>query len=287
MSQKFKLFIFIFLFLTFSGRVYAGDIISTPVDEQAYEIYVKQFSKVGDKPLNELIISTAKYFLGKPYVASTLEVSNDEKLTINLHEFDCTTFVENCIVLSEVIKSRDYSYDNYMKSLQAMRYREGVIDGYPSRLHYASDWIYENEKRGVLKNISKQIGGEAFRKDINFMSRKSQLYKHLKDNSENIEKIKNVENDIVERSSYEILPLDRIFQNQDKIKNGDIVVFATSVDGLDYSHIGIAYWEAGELHFIHASSRYNKVIIENKTLLEYCQNSKNCTGISVLRMEKK
>ncbi|MBK5720842.1 DUF1460 domain-containing protein [Dysgonomonas sp. Marseille-P4677] len=287
MSKKLKLFIFVFLFLTFSGQVYAEDIICTQADKQIFETYVEEFSQEVNKPLNELIISTAKYFLGRPYVASTLELHDEEQLTINLREFDCTTFVENCIVLSEVIKSGDHSYNNYLQTLQLMRYRNGLIDGYTSRLHYTSDWIFENEKRGVLKNISKQIGGEGVRKDINFMTLKPQLYKHLKDNPQNVNKLKRIEKNIRERNVYEILPLDKINQNQDKIKNGDIVVFATSVNGLDYSHIGIAYWQEKELHFIHASSKYKKVVIEDKTLLNYCKDSKSCTGISVLRVINK
>lgn len=282
--ERFSLILLIFLFLIFSGSICAED--SPPADKQVYKEYIAKFAKEKNKSSEELIISTAKYFLGKPYVASTLEVSDDERLTVNLREFDCTTFVENCIVLSEVIKSEDYSYDNYEKLLQAMRYRNGLVDGYISRLHYTSDWIYENQKRGVLKNISREIGGKSVSKSINFMSRNSQLYKHLKNNLQNVEMLKTVEKDIAERHAYEILPLDRISQNQDKIKNGDIVVFATSVDGLDYSHIGLAYWKGSELHFIHASSKYKKVIIENKTLLEYCQSSKNCTGVSILRMDR-
>lgn len=286
MPKEFNLFISLFLLLPFSYLVHGGNISSTPIDEEIYEVYVKEISKDASLSLNELIICTAKYFLGKPYVASTLEESDKEALTINLREFDCTTFVENCIVLSQVIKSGDLSYDNYTKNLQEMRYRDGVVDGYPSRLHYTSDWIYENEKRGVVENISKQIGGKTVAKDINFMSQKSQLYKNLKNNPQNIDKIQEVEKNIVQRNTYEIVPLDQMPPNLDKIENGDIVVFATSTNGLDYSHIGIAYWLGEELHFIHASSKYKQVVIENKTLLEYCQSSKSCTGISVLRIER-
>ena len=79
-------------------------------------------------------------------------------------------------------------------------------------------------------------------------------------------------------------PVESISNNKEKIESGDIVVFATSLQGLDYSHIGIAYWQNGELHFIHASSKQKQVVIEKKTLVEYCVDSKSCSGISILRI---
>ncbi len=282
-----RLVVFLFSLLAISNIAKAGDIISTPSDVHIYEAYVKQFEKQKDKPFEEQLINTAKYFLGKPYVASTLEVSDVEKLVVNLREFDCTTFVENCIALSQTIQSGDFSYNNYLQMLIAMRYRNGEVSGYTSRLHYTSDWIYQNEKRGLLKNISTEIGGKKVEKDINFMTTHPQLYKHLKNNPLNIEKLNKVETDISNRDAYQILPITVISDNQKKIKSGDIIVFATSVAGLDYSHIGIAYWQNEELHFIHASSMAKQVIIERKSLLNYCQTSKNCTGISILRINKK
>ncbi|HMM04681.1 MULTISPECIES: N-acetylmuramoyl-L-alanine amidase-like domain-containing protein [unclassified Dysgonomonas] len=281
-----RLVILIFSLFTLSNMAKGGDIVSTPADLRIYEAYIKQFEKQKDKPFEEIFINTAKYFLGKPYVASTLEVPDTERMVVNLREFDCTTFVENCIALSQVIKSGDFSYDNYLQTLITMRYRDGEVAGYTSRLHYTSDWIYENEKHGLLRNISSEIGGEKVKKDVNFMTTHPQLYKHLKGNAQNIEKLDKIEKNISKRNAYEILPTAAIYNSQQKIKTGDIIVFATSIAGLDYSHIGIAYWQKEELHFIHASSKARQVIIEQKTLLEYCQTSKSCTGVTVLRINQ-
>lgn len=281
-----RLVILIFSLFTLSNMAKGRDIVSTPADLRIYEAYIKQFEKQKDKPFEEIFINTAKYFLGKPYVASTLEVPDTERMVVNLREFDCTTFVENCIALSQVIKSGDFSYDNYLQTLITMRYRDGEVAGYTSRLHYTSDWIYENEKHGLLRNISSEIGGEKVKKDVNFMTTHPQLYKHLKGNAQNIEKLDKIEKNISKRNAYEILPTAAIYNSQQKIKTGDIIVFATSIAGLDYSHIGIAYWQKEKLHFIHASSKARQVIIEQKTLLEYCQTSKSCTGVTVLRINQ-
>ncbi|MBS5796638.1 MAG: DUF1460 domain-containing protein [Dysgonomonas mossii] len=253
-------------------------------DSLTFVRYIEQFKPQKDLPFNQLLVKTAKFFLGKPYVASTLEASDNETLIINLRELDCTTFVENCIALTRVIKSGDSSFENYCSCLINMRYRGGEIKGYTSRLHYTSDWIYENERNNLLRNISTDIGGKIVNHPLSFMSGHPQLYKHLKDNEANISKMKEIERAVHNRDNYRVIPVEFISKNKEKIESGDIVVFATSLQGLDYSHIGIAYWQNGELHFIHASSKQKQVVIEKKTLVEYCADSKSCSGISILRI---
>ena len=275
----------ILLFIISSGIVKA-DTICSKADTLIFRDYINQFTTPAANT-SGLIINTAKFFLGKPYVASTLEVGNNENLIVNLRELDCTTLVENCIALSQVVKSGDYSFDNYCKQLSAIRYRNGVIDGYPSRLHYLSDWIYENEKRGIFKNVSLEMRGKKIVKPLNFMSTHPQSYKHLKDNSENIRKVKEIENLINKRSEYVVISKPDIPSIEKDIKDGDIIAFATTIAGLDYSHIGIAYRTSGQLKFIHASSRAKKVVIENENLLNYCNKSKTCSGITVIRIEDK
>lgn len=272
------------LFVLFSNTIKGQNAIYNKSDSLIYEDYIKTFSQDKGKPISDLIISTAKYFLDKPYVASTLEVSDNETLVVNFRELDCTTFVENCIALSGIIKFGRASLNDYYSLLAYVRYRYGEINGYASRLHYTSDWAYENEEKGILRNISGEIGGQIILKNINFMSTHPQSYKHLKDNKENLAKIKEIEDIINSRKAYIVIPTSAIPASSKDIQNGDIVAFATSIGGLDYSHVGIAYWENEELHFIHASSRMKKVVIEQKTLLDYCRNSKGCTGISIFRI---
>lgn len=273
--------------LVFSDNARGSDIIYNRQDSLIYESYIEKHKGQANLPVNEIIINTAKYFLGKPYTASTLEASDKEKLIINLREFDCTTLVENCIALSLTIKSGDLSFKNYSAILMKLRYRNGEIKGYTSRLHYTSDWIYENERQNIIKDITANIGGKNIPKRINFMSTHPQLYKHLKNNPQNINKLKETEEDIYNRNHYIIIPKSLITKHSEGIKNGDIIGFATSVPGLDYSHIGIAYWEEENLHFIHASSKMKEVVIEEKTLSDYCVGSKSCSGISVLRVNDK
>lgn len=285
----------LFIILLVSANIRGQSFIYSRSDSLIYEDYAKEFANRQQEPIGELIVNTAKYFKERPYVASTLELDGEERLVVNLREFDCTTFVESCIALSLSLKSKDVPIEkdtpleNYMFWLSFLRYRNEPfgnkrIDGYASRLHYTSDWIYENEEKNILQNISSRLGGKVVSKKIDFMSTHPQSYKQLKDNADNLEKIKKVETAIYERNEYIVIPKYGIAANQKDIKDGDIIAFATSINGLDYSHIGIGCWVKGKLHFVHASTKYNKVVLEPKTLIEYCETSKRCTGISVLRV---
>lgn len=255
-------------------------------DSLIYESYIKAMETQKQEPINDIIISTAKHFLGKPYVAHTLEQGDKEELIINLHQFDCMTFVENCIALSLVVKSDNHSFASFKKTLTTIRYRQGQIEDYTSRMHYVTEWIIENQANGILQNKTLDFGGRVIGKDINYMSSHPALYKYLANNPVAIAKIETIENNINKQNCYTIIPVTQLASAQKNIRNGDIVAFATKLDGMDYSHIGIAYYEGAVLKFIHASSTKKEIVVENKTLNNYCLQSKSCTGISVLRINE-
>lgn len=235
-------------------------------------------------PMGELIVSTGKFFLDKPYVAATLEVNSKEKLVINLREFDCTTFVESSLALALTAKSNRFTFDNYKKIVTSLRYRNGKIENYTSRLHYFSDWIYENQSNRVVSDVSQQIGGDSILYQVGFMSTHPDKYKALRENPTYVPIIAQQEAAINSRT-YFYVPKDRIVTIASKIESGDIIAIVTNIKGLEISHLGIAVWESGVLRFLNASSRtnVNKVIVSENTLAEYAQNNKTTTGIVVLR----
>ncbi|NDV68661.1 N-acetylmuramoyl-L-alanine amidase-like domain-containing protein [Dysgonomonas sp. 25] len=267
----------------------ASDIEVVGETKQVFAEYIKSVSPQRDKPVNELLIKTAKFFVGKPYIASALDKSPEEKLVVDLTGFDCTTFVENCIALSLALKSDapdDDLFDVYCSYLRKIRYRNGVIDGYPSRLHYMTDWAYDNEAKGLLENITPTLGGATVDKTIDFMSTHPQSYKHLSADRANLEKIAEIEKNIKTRNNYTIILKKDLPDVNSAINSGDILIFATAIEGLDYSHVGIAYKKANTVHFIHASTKSMKVKIEEQPLQNYCLKSKHCTGVTVLRLQQ-
>ena len=82
------------------------------------------------------------------------------------------------------------------------------------------------------------------------------------------------------------IPRDRLADAESRIQSGDILCFATSIEGLDYSHVVIAYREkAGDaLGFIHASTAAKKVVVEPRTLAAYLKANPKILGVSVLRV---
>ncbi|MDX1283872.1 MAG: DUF1460 domain-containing protein, partial [Draconibacterium sp.] len=204
------------------------------------------------------------------------------QLVINLRELDCTTFAENCLAISKTIQSKNPSFEEFTKQLQRIRYRNGTIDGYPSRVHYFSDWIYENDKKNLVKHISEEIAGIPYPNQPDFMSTHPDSYEQLKANPELIPIIAEQEKAISERE-YFYIPEENLAEFEKDLTDGDIVGITTRIEGLDISHVGILVRKAGRIHLMHASSKAEKVILSEETLEEYLLNSKTATGIMVAR----
>src|SRR5690606_22181199 len=170
----------------------------------------------------------------------------------------------------------------YTKNLETIRYKDGKLDGYASRLHYFSEWIANNEKKGLLKDITSELGGIESTKEIDFMSTHREFYPFLKD-QENYKKIQEAEQ-FLKYIPICILPLDQIQAKEHLIRTGDIIALTTSIKGLDITHTGIASREAdGRIHLLHASTGSKVVELSKLPLVDYLKGIKSNTGILVAR----
>ena len=228
-------------------------------------------------------INTLKYFLNTPYVGGTLDINTKEKLVINLRELDCLTFVENALSLYLCSQKEIINPDNFAKYIKELRYRSGKIKDYSSRLHYSSDWIYDNVNKGIIKDVTKELDGIDFKPSVGFMSSHPQKYKSLKD-GKLVPEIKNIEKNINGREYYYI-PKKDVANIEDKLQDGDIIFITTDIKGLDISHVGFAIKQGTETHLLHASSYHKKVTISEKTLYNYLIGIKHDTGIIVCRLK--
>ncbi len=233
------------------------------------------------------IVRMAEGFLGQAYVGGVLERNETESCVINPFELDCVTMIEQAIALARVTEvSKENIIEKLNWELTLLRYRNGEIDGYLSRLHYSKDWALDNIKKGICQDVSKKIGGVKYDKEINFMSSHPQYYRQLKDDKNLISKIKKIENEINQKEIYYI-PKDKLTSDVlGKIKSGDLIFFTTNVSGLDYSHLAIARRSEGEegLGIIHASTIKKKVVAE-ESLLDYINSVKKHSGITILRVK--
>ena len=249
-----------------------------------YKIDEPSLSKTlpeSDSFYGNLIVEIGRLFINVPYKAGTLENLGKEKLIVNVSGFDCTTFVETVLALARCIVAEKLSPSEFRKNLKLIRYRQGKIDGYSSRLHYFTDWLRDNEKKKILKDISRHIDAEAQRKIIDYITLNRASYPALKNEFE-FQKMRLVEKNL-SRKVFHIISKDKVSRQKTKIKNGDVIAFATKDEGLDVAHIGFAIWQGKNLHLLHASSKEGRVVISKKTLIAYLNSSKKFAGIIMVR----
>ena len=236
---------------------------------------------LSEKPIGEVMVAIGTSFIGTPYAAYAIEAPGDEHLIINMQGLDCVSFTENSLALSRCIKTGKTTFSDYREQMQLIRYRNGIIDKYPSRLHYFSDWIDNNVSKNVLHNVTKQIGGQPYEKTINYMSTHRSSYRQLSDDAF-LATIKQTEQEITRRRHYYI-PKARLSSAQEGIQNGDIIAITSAMKGMDIGHTGMAIRIDGVLRFLHAPLVGSSVQITDKPLVEYLKLHKQHTGIMVAR----
>jgi hypothetical protein len=234
------------------------------------------------KSANQLNTEIGQWFLETPYVEKTLEIPGPEQLVIDLQGVDCTTYVETVVTLERMAEMKNSSMETFEKELETLRYRTGKNEGYPSRLHYFSDWIYENEQKGILKDATQEIGGSPYPNAPSFMSENPKFYRQLAD-PENLTEIKTTETAIKDRS-YFYLPKAEISKLEKNIQSGDIIAITSSMPNLDIIHTGFAIEKKGRIHLLHASSKNMKVEISEKPLADYLAGNKSQSGIMIARL---
>jgi len=281
-----KTLLFLLFALSAGAIVFAQVYSEKDVDVFKEKMKYAEKNELAKKPVNDVIVEIGKSFIGTEYIASTLETDGAETLLVNLTGLDCTTFLETCLTFGRVIKKEKNSFEDYMKELQFVRYRDGKIENYTSRLHYFSDWIFENGRKGIVKDITKEIGGEPIKFNTGFMSQNPDKYKMLKANPEFVPVMKAKEDEINSREYYYI-PKEKVGQFEENIHNGDLIAITTNLKGLDVGHVGIAIkMPDGRIHFMHAPLSGAKVQISENPLPEYLAKIKKHTGIIVLRPQE-
>lgn len=267
----------------FSSVLVLGSSFQQPLSDE--EIYQKKIQQAQGSNMHDYTLNIAKGFLNRPYKAYTLESKDEEKLVVNLKEFDCSTFVESCVAMGLTYRKKDISFDNFQYYLKRLRYyNKGQIKGYESRIHYFSDWIYTHNQDGLLEDITHSLGGIPLKKDINFISANWDKNPNAS-NIELQEKIRKVENKISNQDFYYI-PKAKIRSIEDKLLNGDIIGITTNIDGLDITHEGFAIrLQDRRVYLLHASSEFKRVMVSDKPLAEYMAPKKTQTGIMVARFK--
>jgi len=224
-------------------------------------------------------MTVAHSFVGAPYVHGCLDCYVEEKLTVNLREMDCWTFVENSLAIAQ---AHHGNFESYAQQLKHLRYWGGQIDGYGSRIHYFTGWLLQAEKCGVLKDLTAEMGGIPYNKKVGYISARPAKYPKI-NNKKVLRELQNAEKRI-NAHHWHYIPKNRIAKMEHLIEEGDIVCLTSAKADLDIAHQGFAVKRNGRIYLMHASSLAGKVIIAKQPLAQYVAVQRGQSGIMVARL---
>lgn len=251
---------------------------------------LRQVTIVGGKTPAETAVSIGKRFIGRPYVPHTLDVTPTERLVINVRQFDCTTYLETVLALALAWHqvpdraSRPRFEQAFRTCLTQLRYRNGQIDGYASRLHYFSDWLRDNERKGLLWDVTGDLPGNMLvTKPVSYMTRATYRYPRL--SGPTALKQMRLTEAALNQQSFSFIPKKNIRLAESHLREGDIIMLTAARPGLDMKHVGLAVRQPdGRIHLMHASSEQGKVVITRYPLSNYLLYHKRLSGIRVARL---
>ncbi|MCD8185318.1 MAG: DUF1460 domain-containing protein [Rikenellaceae bacterium] len=255
----------------------------TPEDVRIFNTFCMENRHLQHLPMHELVVETGKYFLGTPYVNFTLEIKDPEELIVNLRELDCVTFVETTVALARCIKAGNYDFDYYCEILRNLRYRDGKLFDFTSRLHYFSDWIANNQEMGLVKDRTDSLGGLPYPIKVNMMSTKPNNYRQLKANPALVPILKDIEENIINTRTMAYIPQEKADAIAMTAQSGSIVGTTTGWL-MDITHCGFLVHVNGKPHFMHASSVDKKVVLTDVTLQGYLQSKSTMNGFMAVEV---
>lgn len=261
----------------------ASDLPDSSATAQRYSdlmAYARE-ENLHERPIGEILQELGLQFRGRPYLVGPLDGFGQEVLVCRLDGFDCFTFLEAMLAAARGVAVQDYSVESYYDRTRQQRYRNGEMGGYCSRLHYYTEWIYDNEQKGIVENVTEEVGGEPREKQFGFMTANREEYPALEADStfQCIQQVENRLNDVID---HFYIPQDRISESYDQLQAGDLIATTTDIEGLDVTHTGMVYkGEDGSTGLLHASTQGGVKI--SPDLQEYVQSVGVTNGIMVAR----
>lgn len=281
-----NLFALLILFLSFGLNISVAqstpnDRIMQSEDKRIAEEKLNVFKSKSALPISELITEIGLSFLGTPYVVASLENGLEEKMVINLRELDCTTFAENCLALARTVKAGKTDFESFVSELVQIRYRDGVRNQYPSRLHYFVEWISNNQKKRLIDGTPNQNGIKT-NKVINYMSTHPANYPVLKEHPELIPAIAAQEKGLTQ-TGFMFFPKNDIPNLYKQLQHGDIIALTSNIDGVDVNHVGIILKRGTEFYLLHAPLSGKKVLVSEGPITDFIKPESKNNGIMIAR----
>ena len=241
-------------------------------------------------PIGERTAAVGQAMVGTPYKSYTLEIDNrTESPSVNLNGQDCWTFFENALAFARMLDEppENWSPETMLRYIELDRYRGGECTGeYLSRLHYLEDWLHDNDRRGLVKDLTRSLGGVSVPHSAREMTVGWRHYRYLAANRSLLRPLAQMEARVSSQPLV-MIPKNHVPRIESKLQSGDIIGIV-SHDGRSLystSHVGLALRASdGVLHFMHASApmNYGKVVVDSR-LSGYLNRFRSDAGILVAR----
>jgi len=240
--------------------------------------------------IGERTAAVGQTLVGTRYKHFTLEIDNRiESPSVNFQGMDCWTFFEIALGFARMLNEPESNWtpERLLHYIELDRYRGGECTGdYLSRLHYLEDWLYDNDRRGLVEDLTRDLGGQSVPHSAREMSAGWRHYRYLAANRSLLGPLARMEANVSSRSLYEI-PKSRVAKIEPKLRSGDIIgIISRDRKGVySTAHVGLALRTSdGVLHFMHASSpsNYGRVIVDEE-LSKYLYRYRSDSGILVAR----
>ena len=241
-------------------------------------------------PIGERTAAVGQALVGTRYKHFTLEIDNRiESPSVNFQGMDCWTFFEIAVGFARMLNEPESNWtpERLLHYIEMDRYRSGECTGdYLSRLHYLEDWLYDNNRRGLVEDLTRDLGGRSVPHSAREMSTGWRHYRYLASNRSLLGPLARMEANVSSRPLYEI-PKSKVAGIESKLRSGDIIgVISRERNGLhSTAHVGLALRTSdGALHFMHASSpsNYGHVVVDSQ-LSKYLYRYGSDSGILVAR----
>jgi hypothetical protein len=241
-------------------------------------------------PVGERTAAVGQALVGTRYKHFTLEIDNRvESPSVNFQGVDCWTFFEIALGFARMLNEPESNWtpERLLHYIELDRYRGGECTGdYLSRLHYLEDWLYDNDRRGLVDDLTRALGGQSVPHSAREMTAGWRHYRYLAANRSLLGPLARMEANVSSRPLYEI-PKSKVAGIEPKLRSGDIIGIISRDRSGVYStaHVGLALRTSdGVLHFMHASSpsNYGRVIVDEE-LSKYLYRYRSDSGILVAR----
>ncbi len=292
------------LFVASAGFLFAGLLVSAPPAQAVEGLPMSTvfkgratFDRMVDRaerenwralPIGERTVRVGLALAGTPYAGYTLEIDNRiEAPSVDFVGLDCWTFYEVSLGFARMLHAKPgpYAPEDLLRMVELDRYRHGQCTGqYLSRIHFLEELFYDNEKRGLLTNITRRLDGaeRMDHRDIREMTVMWRHYRYLRNNPALLPQMARIQEYVSDLPVYHI-PKQRVPYIEQDLRDGDIIAITSRDTGGYTSHVGLAYRDPrGVLRFLHASSKQGRVLVDDR-LSVYLASKHDDAGIVVVR----